>query len=173
MCFYHCTYMRGGLMHEISLYRISSQKCVMYFRTVMYDHVWSHVCDQYCSCPRLNLKPTKWWGSSVESHCWMYIFHISQVCVCSAYRGLSHRIMSTYLCELSLVYCSTLLPARPHHEATVRHLYSVTLHLRINALGMCTWYPSMKRSMSKCSQSCEHHKGQLLVVTYSYHTLTI
>ena len=103
----------------------------------------------------------------------MYIFHISQVCFCSAYRGLSHRIISTYLCELSLAYCSILLPARPHHEATVRHLYSVTLHLRINALGMCAWYPSMKRYMSKCSQSCDHHKGQLLVVTYSYHTLTI
>ena len=51
---------------------------------------------------------TTWWGLSVESHCWEYIFHISQVCLCPAYRGLSHRIISTYLCELPLAYCSTV-----------------------------------------------------------------
>ena len=73
------------------------------------SHVWPRVIARSLlvfSCPRL--KMTTWWGLSVESHCCEYIFHISQVCLCPAYRGLSHRIISTYLCELPQAYCSTV-----------------------------------------------------------------
>jgi len=70
---------------------------------------------------------------------------------------------SACFCKLPWGCCRSQLPARPHHWAIVRHLYSVGLHPRIDVLGVCTCKPCVKRSMSIGSQSCDHCKGQSLI----------
>ena len=80
---------------------------------------------------------------------------------------------SACFCKLPWGCCCSQLPARPHHWAIVRHLYSVGLHPRIDVLDVSTSNPCVKRStMSIGSQSCDHCKGQSLVVTLSYCTLS-
>jgi len=60
-----------------------------------------------------------------------------------------HRIISTYLCKLPQTYCYTQLPARPHHKAIVRQLYSVSLHPWTDLLGVYTCRPCVKRSWAE------------------------
>jgi len=79
---------------------------------------------------------------------------------------------SACFCKLPWGCCGSQLPARPYHWAIIRHLYSVGLHPRIDVLDVCTCKPCVKRSMSIGSQSCDHCKGQSLVVTLSYCTLS-
>jgi len=89
------------------------------------------------------------------------------------YRDLGHRINLTYLCKLLRAYCHTWLPATLHQEANVRQLFSPTLRQGIDVHGMCTCQALCEEILSRGSQTCDHCKGQSLVVTYSYANLSI
>ena len=128
--------MSGGLVHLSAMWDIISEK-----------HMWAHICS--CNCPKLKMKMVME-RSSISSHCYMYVFLISQVPSYLVCKDLWHWIIL-----LLLAYCCTRLPScltSPGGSCKTVFFF-ISLCLRIDAHCVCTCQPCMKRSMSIGSQS--------------------
>ena len=79
-----------------------------------------------------------------------------------------HRIISTYLCKLPQTYCHTQLPTRPHHEAIVRQLYSVSLYPWTDVFGVCTCRPCLKRSSAEVLSLVSTIKSLVVMATLCF-----
>lgn len=97
---FYILYLYCRIMH-LSLHKICPRKC---------DSHQSHMNTWVITCLWLFSKVEDDGRLGIRSHCYVYVFHISQVCPCPAYRDLCFGIISTFIPSLlsHLATCKAL-----------------------------------------------------------------